>query len=42
MRELLEGFVNDLAARLSLFLRIEIDLTLEQAEASTVREAMAT
>ena len=40
MRELLEGFVNDLAARLSLFLRIEIDLTLGQVAASTVREAM--
>ena len=40
MRELLEGFINDLAARLSLFLRIEIDLTLGQVAASTVREAM--
>ena len=40
MRELLEGFVNDLAARLSLFLRIEIDLTLGQVAASTVRGAM--
>ncbi|MGB1673977.1 MAG: hypothetical protein ACPHRA_12210, partial [Limisphaerales bacterium] len=41
MRQLLEGFVDDLAARLSLFLRIEIDLTLSQVEASTVREALS-
>ena len=41
MRQLLEGFVDDLAARLSLFLRIEIDLILSQVEASTVREALS-
>lgn len=40
LRELLVGFVEDLTARLSLFLRIEIDLGLDQVEACSVKDAL--
>jgi flagellar motor switch protein FliM len=41
LRELLDGFVDDLTARLSLFLRIEMELGIDQVEACSVKEALS-